>query len=232
MKITPILYTINGIGTKVYSDTLYIVFAFIPILPLARYDLEHDIDIEGRKCVRFNEKLKLHLWQRIWVGCFILSIAVIISLSFISKNKDQAEDLSLNKKFKITSNHFLSSFPVKHWNSFYLKGKILPIDMDNRCVNKNIYNELGQLKPNSIEEVDVIMQLWKKTKIVGSYSDDSKAYVQYYLVKFIDITTKTEVYTDVIWGSPPPPSKKGRSDAYGGDPNWYPYLNKLPYHFD
>jgi len=33
----PKTFTINGVGTRVYGDTLYFVFLFIPIFPIARY---------------------------------------------------------------------------------------------------------------------------------------------------------------------------------------------------
>jgi len=58
----PSLHTINGVGTTIYGDTLYFVFLFIPIIPLARYSLES----QGGGSYRFFGKLKLHKWQKYW----------------------------------------------------------------------------------------------------------------------------------------------------------------------
>ena len=66
----PTLYTINGIGSKIYGDTLYFVFFFIPIFPIARYKLDKHGDSYS-----FYGKLELHKWQNIWK---IIAILIII----------------------------------------------------------------------------------------------------------------------------------------------------------
>ena len=68
----PYLYTINGIGTKIYDDTLYFVFIFIPLFAISRYSIEK----QSENLFRFYGKLNLHNWQIIW-NCFISIIFFI-----------------------------------------------------------------------------------------------------------------------------------------------------------
>jgi hypothetical protein len=72
----PSLRTINGVGTKIYDDTLYFVFFFIPIIPLARYRLE-----ETNQGYRFFAKLKLHRYQQIWQWVAPIGIILLIIIS-------------------------------------------------------------------------------------------------------------------------------------------------------
>lgn len=66
-------YTLNGVGTKIYGDTLYFVFLFVPIFPIARYNLEN----QGNS-YSFHGKLELHKWQNIWRSIAILVIIVMV----------------------------------------------------------------------------------------------------------------------------------------------------------
>ena len=73
----PSMHTMNGVGTKVYGDTLYFVFFFIPIFPIARYSLEDHHD----GSYSFFGKLELYKWQKYWqyitigiAGIWILSL--------------------------------------------------------------------------------------------------------------------------------------------------------------
>lgn len=59
----PMLGTFNGIGLKIYGDTLYFVCLFVPLFPIARYSLQ-----ETGNSYSFFGKLKLHDWQRAWAG--------------------------------------------------------------------------------------------------------------------------------------------------------------------
>jgi len=63
----PTLYTINGIGAKLYSDTQYFTFLWIPIFPIARYSV-HRVSSDT---YQFFGKQQLHSWQRIWQYAFV-----------------------------------------------------------------------------------------------------------------------------------------------------------------
>jgi len=74
----PSLFSINGIGTKIYGDTLYFVVLFIPVCPISRYSL---ID-NGDNSYSFLGKLELKSWQKYWrYGFFgVIAIWIISSL--------------------------------------------------------------------------------------------------------------------------------------------------------
>lgn len=78
----PTMSTINGIGTRIYGDTLYFVFLFIPIFPISRYSLEYD----GYKSYRFLGKFKLYFWQKIWQWVLVVGIILLIILGIINSN--------------------------------------------------------------------------------------------------------------------------------------------------
>ncbi len=69
----PKTFTINGVGTRVYGDTLYFVFLFIPIFPIARYKLDN---LGGPYTL--NGKLSLHKWQNVWRIIDIILIIVLV----------------------------------------------------------------------------------------------------------------------------------------------------------
>lgn len=77
----PSLYTLNGCGTKIYGDTLFIVLLFIPIFPLKRYSLEVNGD-----SYRFFRELKLRDWQKKWKYGFFICLAIALAYLFVSKN--------------------------------------------------------------------------------------------------------------------------------------------------
>ncbi|MDP3763570.1 MAG: hypothetical protein Q8Q92_02880 [bacterium] len=70
----PSLFSINGVGTKIYGDTLYFVVLFIPVCPISRYSL---ID-NGDNSYNFLGKLELKQWQRYWRYGFFGVIAIWI----------------------------------------------------------------------------------------------------------------------------------------------------------
>ncbi len=63
----PSMFSINGVGTKVYGDTLYFVVLFIPLCPISRYSLTNNKD----GSFNFHGKLELKQWQTYWKYCFI-----------------------------------------------------------------------------------------------------------------------------------------------------------------
>lgn len=71
----PGLYTLNGIGTKLYGDTVYFVVIFIPLFALGRYTVE---SADGNM-YSFKGKLELKSWQKIynWVVAIVLLIWII-----------------------------------------------------------------------------------------------------------------------------------------------------------
>ena len=89
---TPSMSTVNGIGTKIYDDTLYFVFLFIPILPISRYSLEYD----GQKSYRFFGKLELHQWQKIWQWVLIGGIILLIIIGIVNSNNSSSSYSSSN----------------------------------------------------------------------------------------------------------------------------------------
>ncbi|MBM3185207.1 MAG: Hsp70 family protein [Bacteroidetes bacterium] len=78
IESAPKLYTINGIGTKIYDDTLYFVIFFIPFFAISRYSLEK----QNENMFIFYGRLNLHNWQVIW-NCFVFIILFIIFLVII-----------------------------------------------------------------------------------------------------------------------------------------------------
>jgi hypothetical protein len=69
----PSLFTLNGVGSKIYGDTLYFVVLFIPVFPIARYKLTS----QGNS-YSFQGKLPLHQWQKVWLWIAIIVIIGII----------------------------------------------------------------------------------------------------------------------------------------------------------
>ncbi|WP_424244755.1 hypothetical protein Dip510_002024 [Elusimicrobium posterum] len=70
----PILFTLNGIGSKLYGDTLYLVFLFIPVIPLSRYAVED----AGDNSYLFHGKLKLTTFKRVWKWVALISLFVLL----------------------------------------------------------------------------------------------------------------------------------------------------------
>lgn len=63
----PSMFSINGVGTKIYGDTLYFIVLFIPLCPISRYSLTNNKD----GSFNFHGKLELKQWQTYWKYCFI-----------------------------------------------------------------------------------------------------------------------------------------------------------------
>ena len=109
IKRTPVMYTLNGIGTKLYGDTLYFVFLFIPIFPIASYDVEH----VGDGQYSFSGKKQLSNAKKWWLWIFliafmILCITVYSSYSNSSGNGSNSSSSggSLNSAWKTCSDEY------------------------------------------------------------------------------------------------------------------------------
>jgi hypothetical protein len=74
MKITPPMYTLNGVGTKIYGDTLYLVLLFFPIIPLASYSLK----ALPNGSIQFYAKKSLSTGKKLWLAAVALIILIII----------------------------------------------------------------------------------------------------------------------------------------------------------
>jgi hypothetical protein len=74
----PTMASLNGIGTKMYGDTLWFIIIFIPIYPIARYKVE----VNG-KYYSFLGKLPIKTWQTVWRIVVIVGVVVfgLIALS-------------------------------------------------------------------------------------------------------------------------------------------------------
>jgi hypothetical protein len=81
MKSSPGLRTVNGIGTKIYGDTLYFVILFIPLIPLAKYSLKN-----LGNSYSFLGELELPLWQKIWKYSIIAIILGFVILCILLSN--------------------------------------------------------------------------------------------------------------------------------------------------
>lgn len=74
VKSGPVMFCLNGCGTRVYGDTLYFVLIFIPILPLARYNVTHNPD----GTYLFHGKLSLLDYQRYWLIGGVIGIIILL----------------------------------------------------------------------------------------------------------------------------------------------------------
>jgi CRISPR/Cas system CSM-associated protein Csm2 small subunit len=74
----PTMASINGIGSKMYGDTLWFIILFIPFYPIARYKVE----VNG-KYYSFLGKLPIKTWQTVWRIVVIIGVVVfgLIALS-------------------------------------------------------------------------------------------------------------------------------------------------------
>ena len=74
--------SLNGCGTTLYVDTVYLTLIFIPILPLGRYLVEKTGEtnkiLSWEKQYRFHQKLKLHYWQKIWIYAVVTIVGYFI----------------------------------------------------------------------------------------------------------------------------------------------------------
>lgn len=77
----PSLWTIWGVGTKIYGNTLYFVFFFIPIFPISKWNLtDHK---NGR--YSFHGKLELSEQEKLWRTGGIIAIVFLV-IWWISAN--------------------------------------------------------------------------------------------------------------------------------------------------
>jgi hypothetical protein len=166
LKSAPDLSTTNGIGTTIYGDTLYFVLLHIPIFPIARYNCE-----ETYNGYRFYGKLKLHLWQKIWIWGLIGGIALWIIIAFYNNNNSSAYNYSPTTNYTVPTNTnenpSINSEPISSYNnntpieSKYkgnqLKDGVSPYD---GCFGKGIYSGNATLTIKNGGSSDAIVCLY------------------------------------------------------------------------
>jgi len=81
IKSSPELTTFNGMGLKMYGDTLYFVLFFIPLFPLTRYVVTY----LGNNEYQFYGKRSLLIWQKYWLWVALSSLIWIPLLIIIFK---------------------------------------------------------------------------------------------------------------------------------------------------
>jgi hypothetical protein len=178
IKSAPTLHTINGIGTKIYGDTLYFVFFFIPIIPLARYNCE-----ETLRGYSFYGELKFHLWQKIWLVVFLGGIVLWGGVTYFLNNEPTAYNNQSKKyvqSFDTTTTYSYntnrdskdtvivrgyknrSSIPLElKYNGNQLKNGESPLD---GCFGKGVYSGYPSLTVQNKASSDAIVCLYNMSK--------------------------------------------------------------------
>lgn len=86
IKHAPELFTIWGIGARMWGDTHYFTILWIPILPIGRYSIEPHPLLEQLPFVsgkyKFYGKLELHPWQKTWQFLVIGLVFGVVIASF------------------------------------------------------------------------------------------------------------------------------------------------------
>ena len=211
IKKAPSLSTTNGVGTKIYGDTLYFTFLYIPIFPIARYSLMHD----GLGRYSFYGQFKLQVWQKTWIFIIIGGISLLILSAIINS----VNISNRNESFRVMQYEFTNNYPLESEgeNSLtpYLLRKTILIDMNSYNID-NFYDELPDyLRANSVDEIKSIVQVWRDSKEVGKYNDGAAALQSICRYKIIDLAKKKAIYGGTFVGSLPPDSKKGSGSASG-----------------
>jgi curved DNA-binding protein CbpA len=117
IKKAPTLFTVNGIGLKMYGCTRYFTFIFIPIIPIDRYSCTNN-----GKTYTFFGKLNLHIWQRIW-QCIIAIFIIWILFSPHSSVSETNSNINSNllqytPEITMTPNIQDTAIPLlKGWNN-------------------------------------------------------------------------------------------------------------------
>lgn len=79
VKRIPDLYVRKGVGNLIYGRTLFFVILFIPILPLAHYDVTLE-----RGVYQFHAELPFERWHKIWWVVVILAVVSVFSYFYWS----------------------------------------------------------------------------------------------------------------------------------------------------
>lgn len=106
----------------------------------------------------------------------------------------------------------VSTFPI-------ITGKVLPVDLSDRKVDKSIYFTLSDdLRPKTVEDVSLILGINCQGRVVGRYTDGKNGLQQHCDVHLIDPKTSEWRFLGKFVGSEPPETKKSSGDKSGSRP--------------
>jgi len=151
----------------------------------------------------------------VFVGAFVWD--------FIQKRRKGSEEKTALKPFRGVASRFPSTAELRtlrRTESPYIQGKVLPLELKSKKVNKWVYFGLPiEIRPASPEEVDTILWIDRREEKLGRY-DNGEPYVrQIWDIRLVDvrkliITAETKVQWD------PPTliqtSEYGEVRSYGG----------------
>ncbi|BDX02835.1 hypothetical protein MACH16_15830 [Marinomonas pontica] len=95
-------------------------------------------------------------------------------------------------------------------------GRVLPVDLSESKVDKNIYFALSdELRPKTVEEVSLILGINCQGQVIGTYTDGRKGLQQHCDVHLINPKTLEWTFLGEFVGSEPPETKKDSGDKSG-----------------
>jgi len=96
--------------------------------------------------------------------------------------------------------------------------KIVIVDMDKGDFHTSFYNLPSDLGARNDAEINQIIQVKKKKKLFGKYTDGSDAYQWICDYRLIDYKKGKAIFQETLEGTEPPRSKRSGGAAYGSDP--------------
>jgi hypothetical protein len=84
VKNAPPLFTFWGFGTTLYGDTLYLTALFIPVIPIARYSVQSQLNGKYLFTGKLSLRPKQKLW--FWAGLIIFGLYILYSLGTSSNS--------------------------------------------------------------------------------------------------------------------------------------------------
>jgi hypothetical protein len=157
VKHAPPLFTLNGFGTKIYGDTLYLVLLFIPVLPLASYILK----VNRSRHFTFYSRKPLASWKKWWLWGLPLAILVIIFASALSSGPGSSASSDTSATSDSSSSASGTSSTAwqtcsDEYNS--LKGQLdstnSEMDSDDSAGNTDAYNALVPQQNSLVQQVN------------------------------------------------------------------------------
>ena len=200
-KITPITFGIFAMG--IFAIVVYLL----------------------RDRIRNTSPNKLKRWQTLLLFLSPISAIVIFAVARYL--------IVFEPRFNLFEAHMseYTSINTQHPGAWYLRGKILPIDMSNNTVDVRIYYELpDNLRPITPEEVTMVLWLDCTARTVGTYTHGGGAKQWFCNVTLVDLTDTAIIGESSFTGSEPPLTNPGSSDQSGSFPSReiIKYLESLP----
>ena len=178
-----------------------------------------------RKRIRNNSTNKLKRWQII-----LLFLSPIVAILIYAVARYQ---IVFGPRFNLFEAHMseYTSVATQHPGTWYLRGKILPINTRNNTVDVRIYYELtDRLRPITPEEVTMALWLDCTTRTVGTYTHGGSAKQWFCNVTLVDLIAPAIIGESSFTGSEPPLTNTGSSEQTGSFPSReiIKYLESLP----